>query len=55
VIVHSNRENSLIIEQGYELARPSLVRATLYLDAGNLLSVDVGGSAVKFLSGQLHV
>ena len=42
-----------VIEQGFELGRPSRIRATAETRAGAVTSVRIGGEAVPVMSGQL--
>ena len=44
-------EHALVIEQGYEMGRPSLIRLTLAMQAGKLVSASVGGDAVAVTEG----
>jgi trans-2,3-dihydro-3-hydroxyanthranilate isomerase len=47
-------EHTVTIEQGYEMGRPSLIRLTLVLEAGKLVSAAVGGDAVIVTEGTLQ-
>ena len=47
-------EHAVAIEQGYEMGRPSLIRLTLTIDAGNLVSASIGGSAVVVTEGRIE-
>jgi trans-2,3-dihydro-3-hydroxyanthranilate isomerase len=42
-----------VIEQGFEMGRPSRIHATVETSGGAVRSVRVGGSAVPVMSGQL--
>ena len=44
-----------IIEQGYEMGRPSTITLSLTIDGGKLDTVRVGGNAVRVASGQIEV
>jgi trans-2,3-dihydro-3-hydroxyanthranilate isomerase len=44
-----------IIEQGYEMGRPSEITLALEADAGKLIAVRVGGSAVRVAEGRIGV
>jgi trans-2,3-dihydro-3-hydroxyanthranilate isomerase len=44
-----------IIEQGYEMGRPSLIRLEISVLAGRLAAVRIGGKAVEIASGVLAV
>jgi len=44
-----------LIEQGYEMGRPSLIALTLIVDKGKLSTVRIGGQAVRVSSGTLTV
>ena len=43
----------LVIEQGFEMGRPSLIALAFEVDKGALSAVSVGGSAVIISSGAL--
>jgi len=47
-------EHAIAIEQGYEMGRPSLIRLSLVLQAGRLVSAAVGGDAVIVTEGKLE-
>ena len=47
--------HQLIIEQGFEMGRPSLIALDLDIRAGRLVSAAIGGSAVRISEGKLHV
>jgi trans-2,3-dihydro-3-hydroxyanthranilate isomerase len=42
-----------VVEQGYEMGRPSLIRMTTSVAGGALASVRIGGNAVEVASGEL--
>jgi len=44
-----------IVEQGYEMGRPSQITLTLVVEAGKLTTVRIGGSAVRVSEGTLQV
>lgn len=44
-----------VIEQGYEMGRPSQIQLTLSVDGGRLASVRIGGHAVRVTEGTLTV
>ena len=46
-------EHMLIIEQGYEMGRPSLISLGLEIEAGALTSATIGGAAVIVSEGKL--
>jgi trans-2,3-dihydro-3-hydroxyanthranilate isomerase len=48
-------EHMLIIEQGYEMGRPSLISLGLEIEAGALASATIGGSAVIVSEGKLRL
>ena len=48
-------QHQLVIEQGFEMGRPSLIALDLDIRAGRLVSASIGGSAVRVSEGQLHV
>jgi len=43
-----------VIEQGYEMGRPSLIRLTAEVAAGRLVSAFVGGNAVIVTEGTIE-
>lgn len=47
--------HQLIIEQGFEMGRPSLLALDLEIRAGILIRAALGGSAVRISEGVLHV
>jgi trans-2,3-dihydro-3-hydroxyanthranilate isomerase len=44
-----------LIEQGYEMGRPSLIALTMEVDAGKLTTVRIGGHAVRVAEGRIEV
>lgn len=44
-----------IVEQGYEMGRPSRIALTLMVDGGKLATVRIGGSAVRVSEGTLEL
>jgi len=46
--------HALVIEQGYEMGRPSLIRLTAEVAAGRLVSASVGGNAVLVTEGTIE-
>jgi trans-2,3-dihydro-3-hydroxyanthranilate isomerase len=44
-----------VIEQGFEMARPSLISLSLHVTRGKLETVRIGGSAVRVMEGVLTV
>jgi trans-2,3-dihydro-3-hydroxyanthranilate isomerase len=48
-------EHTTTIEQGYEMGRPSLMRLTLELKSGRLVTAAVGGDAVVVTEGAIEV
>jgi len=48
-------ENMLVIEQGFEMGRPSLISLGLEVEAGALRSATIGGSAVIVSEGTLRL
>lgn len=47
--------HQLIIEQGFEMGRPSLIALDLDIRGGRLADAQIGGSAVRVSEGRLHV
>jgi trans-2,3-dihydro-3-hydroxyanthranilate isomerase len=47
--------HSAVIEQGYEMGRPSLIRLGMDVEAGKLTAVRIGGHAVQVAEGTLAV
>jgi trans-2,3-dihydro-3-hydroxyanthranilate isomerase len=50
----SNGVHALVIEQGYEMGRPSVIRLVLHIDAGSLVAASVGGGAVIVTEGTIE-
>ena len=48
-------EHMLIIEQGFEMGRPSLIALGLVIEAGALNAATIGGSVVRVASGSLDL
>ena len=48
-------EHMLIIEQGFEMGRPSLITLGLVIEAGVLAAATIGGSVVLIASGSLDL
>jgi trans-2,3-dihydro-3-hydroxyanthranilate isomerase len=48
-------ERMLVIEQGFEMGRPSLISLGLEIEGGALASATIGGSAVIVSEGKLHL
>jgi trans-2,3-dihydro-3-hydroxyanthranilate isomerase len=48
-------ERMLIIEQGFEMGRPSLIALGLVIEAGAIASATIGGSVVLVASGSLDL
>ena len=44
-----------IIEQGFEMGRPSLITLSLEIDGGKLATVRIGGHAVRVAEGRIEV
>jgi trans-2,3-dihydro-3-hydroxyanthranilate isomerase len=44
-----------IVEQGYEMGRPSLVTVTLHVERGRLDTVRIGGGSVRVAEGKIRV
>jgi trans-2,3-dihydro-3-hydroxyanthranilate isomerase len=44
-----------LIEQGYEMGRPSLIALTMEVDRGKLAGVRIGGHAVRVAEGKIEV
>lgn len=47
--------HQLIIEQGFEMGRPSLIALDLDIHSGRLVAASIGGSVVRMSEGVLHV
>ncbi len=50
----TDRTHRWVIEQGFEIGRPSRIHATVETRAGAVTSVRIGGEAVPVMSGQLE-
>jgi trans-2,3-dihydro-3-hydroxyanthranilate isomerase len=48
-------KHRLIIEQGFEMGRPSLIALTLEVERGGLRQATIGGAAVIVSSGSLEL
>ena len=48
-------EHQWMIEQGFEMGRPSLIYATVEMKDGEVVSVSIGGNAVPVQKGQIFV
>lgn len=48
-------QHQLVIEQGFEMGRPSLIALDLDIRGGRLVDALIGGSAVRVSEGHLHV
>ena len=48
-------QHRLLIEQGYEMGRPSQISLEMSVQAGALRQVRIGGQAVRVSSGRLEV
>lgn len=48
-------DHTLIIEQGFEMGRPSLITLGLIVERGHLTEASIGGSAVMMASGVIDV
>src|SRR6266436_5637597 len=46
--------HAFVIEQGYEMGRPSLIRLTAEVAAGRLVSASIGGNAVIVTEGTIE-
>ncbi|HML44812.1 MAG TPA: PhzF family phenazine biosynthesis isomerase, partial [Hyphomicrobium zavarzinii] len=44
-----------IVEQGYEMGRPSQIVLTLVVDGGKLTTVRIGGSSVRVSEGTIEI
>jgi trans-2,3-dihydro-3-hydroxyanthranilate isomerase len=47
-------EHAFVIEQGYEMGRPSLIRLAVTIAAGKLVSATIGGDAVIVTEGTIE-
>ena len=48
-------EHSFVIEQGYEMGRPSEIALQLVIRAGALASAEIGGSAIMVGEGEMRL
>jgi trans-2,3-dihydro-3-hydroxyanthranilate isomerase len=48
-------EHSLVIEQGYEMGRPSEIELQLVIREGALQSGEIGGHAVVVSEGEIEI
>jgi trans-2,3-dihydro-3-hydroxyanthranilate isomerase len=48
-------QRRLVIEQGYEMGRPSLISLEMMLSGGQIRQVRIGGRAVRVSSGTIEV
>jgi hypothetical protein len=48
-------EHMLIIEQGFEMGRPSLIALGLVIEAGFLAAATIGGSVILIANGSLDL
>lgn len=48
-------EHSILIEQGEEMGRPSLIRLTMEIVAGALVSASISGFVVRILQGSIEL
>ncbi len=46
-------DHTLVVEQGFEMGRPSLMTLGLDIDRGHLVSASIGGGAVRIAQGTL--
>jgi trans-2,3-dihydro-3-hydroxyanthranilate isomerase len=42
-----------VIEQGFEMGRPSAIQLTLIVEGGTLGAVRIGGNAVRMVEGTI--
>jgi trans-2,3-dihydro-3-hydroxyanthranilate isomerase len=47
--------HAFVIEQGYEMGRPSQIELTLHVAGGAMIRASIGGGAVIISEGQLHL
>jgi trans-2,3-dihydro-3-hydroxyanthranilate isomerase len=59
VALHFDRlpdgQHKRLIEQGYEMGRPSLIALTIEVDHGKVAAVRIGGHAVRVAEGRIEV
>jgi trans-2,3-dihydro-3-hydroxyanthranilate isomerase len=48
-------DHTLVIEQGFEMGRPSLITLGLVVEGGRLASASIGGGVVRIADGTLHL
>lgn len=48
-------EHRYVIEQGFEMKRPSLINLSIELEAGKLDTVRIGGQAVRVADGEIEI
>ena len=48
-------KHPLVIEQGFEMGRPSLIRLEITVEGGAVAAVRIGGNAVRIAAGELEV
>jgi trans-2,3-dihydro-3-hydroxyanthranilate isomerase len=46
-------EHSIVIEQGYEMGRPSEISLQMVIKGGAIVSAEIGGQAVMVSRGEL--
>jgi len=51
---YANGSNALVIEQGFEMGRPSLIELTLQIATGKLTGASIGGGAVVVTEGTIE-
>jgi trans-2,3-dihydro-3-hydroxyanthranilate isomerase len=56
-VVPENGDEKIIMtsEQGHEIERPSSIRSVVSINNGNIIRLQVGGVATKFIDGELHL
>ena len=47
-------DNTYVIEQGFEMGRPSLISLGLEIENGALQAATIGGSAVRIAEGAIN-
>ncbi len=52
---HGDGRHSLVIEQGFEMGRPSLIELTLQIAGAKLTGAAIGGGAVAVIEGTIEV
>ena len=50
----SDGEHAYVIEQGYEMGRPSVIHLEMQIDGGELATASIAGDAVIVTEGTLH-